>query len=251
MRGLWERPQWDPPVMSRTAPVVSTAIGKPLAKLAARVMMGKTLPELGLVERLDLPYFAVKAPVFPFNKFHGVDILLGPEMKSTGEVMGTDKRFGAAFAKAMVGAGNALPREGKVFVSVRDEDKRFIVPLIDRLHGLGFEIVATGGTARALENAGVPVQRVFKIHEGRPHVLDLVANREVRLIINTPSGRRERSDDRLIRSTAVTHRIPCITTLAAASATIQALESWLKKPLDVTTLQEYHDALKPQKEQAS
>ncbi|MCA8949788.1 MAG: carbamoyl-phosphate synthase large subunit, partial [Planctomycetes bacterium] len=228
------------PRASRTAPFVSKAIGRPLAKLAARVMLGQTLTELGVEERLTPPYFSVKAPVFPFNKFHGVDILLGPEMRSTGEVMGIDKRFGTAFAKAMVGAGNELPREGKVFVSVRDEDKRLIVPLIARLHALGFEIVATGGTARVLENGGIKVDRVFKIHEGRPHVLDLVANREVRLIINTPAGRRQRSDDRLIRSGAVTHRIPCITTLAAASATIQGLESWLKKPLAVTPLQEYH-----------
>ncbi|HEX5053371.1 MAG TPA: carbamoyl-phosphate synthase large subunit [Planctomycetota bacterium] len=232
------------PRASRTVPFVSKAIGQPLAKFAARLMLGEKLRDTGLVERLDLPYFSVKAPVFPFNKFQGVDTLLGPEMKSTGEVMGIDDRFGTAFAKAMVGAGNTLPREGKVFVSVRDEDKRLIVPLIDRLHGLGFEIVATSGTARALKNAGIPVQRVFKVHEGRPHVLDLVVNREVRLIINTPSGRRERSDDRQIRSAAVSHRIPCITTLAAASATIQGLESWLKKPLAVRPVQDYHATLR-------
>jgi carbamoyl-phosphate synthase large subunit len=209
------------PRASRTVPFVSKAIGQPLAKFAARLMLGETLAQVGVKERLDPPYFSVKAPVFPFNKFQGVDTLLGPEMKSTGEVMGIDARFGTAFAKAMIGAGNALPREGKVFVSVRDEDKRLITPLIDRLHGLGFEIVATSGTARALQNAGIPVQRVFKLHEGRPNVLDMVVNREVRLVINTPSGRRERSDDRLIRSSSVSHRIPCITTLAAAAATIQ------------------------------
>ena len=231
------------PRASRTVPFVSKAIGQPLAKMAARIMLGETLQGVGLQERLELPYFCIKAPVFPFNKFQGVDTVLGPEMKSTGEVMGIDKRFGTAFAKAMVGAGNALPTEGKVFVSVRDEDKRLILPLIDRLHGLGFSIVATGGTAKALENAGIPVQRVFKIHEGRPHVLDMLVNREVRLVINTPSGRRERSDDRLIRSSAVTQRIPCITTLAAASATIQGLEAWLKKPLEVRPLQEYHSQL--------
>ncbi|MDO8349358.1 MAG: ATP-grasp domain-containing protein, partial [Planctomycetota bacterium] len=232
------------PRASRTVPFVSKAVAQPLAKMAARVMLGETLAQVGVVERLDPPYFSVKAPVFPFNKFQGVDTLLGPEMKSTGEVMGIADKFGAAFAKAMVGAGNTLPREGKVFVSVRDEDKRFIVPLIDRLHGLGLEIVATGGTARALQNAGIPVQRVFKIHEGRPHVLDMIMNREVRLIINTPSGRRERSDDRLIRSASVNHRIPCITTMAAAAASIQGLESWLKKPLAVRPLQEYHALLK-------
>jgi carbamoyl-phosphate synthase large subunit len=231
------------PRASRTVPFVSKAIGQPLAKMAARLMLGETLAQVGLVERLEPPYFSVKAPVFPFNKFHGVDTLLGPEMKSTGEVMGIDERFGTAFAKAMIGAGNSLPREGKVFVSVRDEDKRLIVPLIARLHALGFEIVATSGTARALHNAGVPVQRVMKIHEGRPHVLDLVLNREVRLIINTPSGKRERNDDQKIRSAAVSHRIPCITTLAAAAATIQGLEAWLRKPLQVQPLQEYHAVL--------
>ena len=228
------------PRASRTVPFVSKAIGQPLAKMAARVMLGEKLADIGIIERLEPPFFSVKAPVFPFGKFQGVDTVLGPEMKSTGEVMGIDARFGSAFAKAMVGAGNTLPREGKVFVSVRDEDKRLILPLIDRIAGLGFEIVATSGTARALQNAGIPVQRVFKIHEGRPHVLDLVVNREVRLIINTPSGRRERSDDRLIRSAAATHRIPCITTLAAASATIQGMENWMKQPLAVAPLQDHH-----------
>ncbi|MBL8723773.1 MAG: carbamoyl-phosphate synthase large subunit [Planctomycetes bacterium] len=228
------------PRASRTVPFVSKAIAQPLAKLAARVMLGETLQQVGVVERLEPPYFSVKAPVFPFNKFQGVDTLLGPEMKSTGEVMGIGERFGAAFAKAMVGAGNTLPREGKVFVSVRDEDKRMVLPLVDRLHQLGLEIVATAGTAKALQNAGIPVQRVFKVHEGRPNVLDMVVNREVRLIVNTPSGRRERNDDRLIRSAAATNRIPCITTMAAAAATIQGMESWLRKPLEVRPLQEYH-----------
>ena len=230
------------PRASRTVPFVSKAIGQPLAKMAARVMLGEKLADLGIVERLEPPFFSVKAPVFPFGKFQGVDTVLGPEMKSTGEVMGIDERFGSAFAKAMVGAGNTLPREGKVFVSVRDEDKRVILPLVDRIAGMGFEIVATSGTARALQNAGIPVERVFKIHEGRPHVLDLVVNREVRLIVNTPSGRRERSDDRLIRSAAASHRIPCITTLAAASATIQGMENWMKQPLAVAPLQEHHAA---------
>lgn len=230
------------PRASRTVPFVSKAIGQPLAKMAARIMLGETLKDVGIVERLEPPFFSVKAPVFPFGKFQGVDTVLGPEMKSTGEVMGIDARFGSAFAKAMVGAGNTLPRDGKVFVSVRDEDKRLILPLVDRLAGLGYEIVATAGTARALENAGINVQKVFKIHEGRPHVLDLIVNRECRLIINTPSGRRERSDDRLIRSSAASHRIPCITTLAAASATIQGLENWMKQPLQVTPVQEHHEA---------
>jgi carbamoyl-phosphate synthase large subunit len=228
------------PRASRTVPFVSKAIAQPLAKMAARVMLGETLEQIGIVERLEPPFFSVKAPVFPFGKFQGVDTVLGPEMKSTGEVMGISPRFGSAFAKAMVGAGNTLPREGKVFVSVRDEDKRLILPLVDRMAALGFEIVATSGTARALKNAGINVERVYKVHEGRPHVLDLIANRECRLIINTPTGRRERSDDRLIRSSAASHRIPCITTLAAASATIQGMEMWMKQPLEVVPLQDHH-----------
>ncbi len=231
------------PRASRTAPFVSKAIGQPLAKMAARVMLGETIEQVGAHEQLAPPYFSVKAPVFPFNKFHGVDTVLGPEMKSTGEVMGIDVSFGAAFAKAMLGAGNAMPKGGKVFVSVRDEDKRMLLPLVSRLHALGFQIVATSGTARALANSGIPVERVQKIHEGRPHVLDLVLNREVRLIINTPSGKRERGDDRRIRSSAVSHKIPCITTMAAAAATIQGLEWVTKKPLDVKPLQEYHSQL--------
>ena len=230
------------PRASRTVPFVSKAIGQPLAKMAARVMLGETLKDVGVTERLEPPFFSVKAPVFPFGKFQGVDTVLGPEMKSTGEVMGIDARFGCAFAKAMVGAGNTLPSDGKVFVSVRDEDKRLILPLVDRLAGLGYQIVATAGTARALQNAGITVERVFKIHEGRPHVLDLIVNRECRLIINTPSSRRERSDDRLIRSSAASHCIPCITTLAAASATIQGLEMWMKQPLQVTPVQDHHQA---------
>ena len=228
------------PRASRTVPFVAKAIGKPLAGYAARVMVGHTLADLGFTKTLTPEYFSVKAPVFPFAKFTGVDTVLGPEMKSTGEVMGIDPNFGAAFAKAQFGAGNDLPTDGKVFVSVRDEDKRTMVSLASRLHALGFRLVATSGTARALQNAGIPVEKVFKIHEGRPHVLDLIKNREVRLIVNTPSGRAERSDDRLIRSTAVTLKLPCITTLAAASATIQAIE-WIRtRPLEVRPLQEYH-----------
>jgi carbamoyl-phosphate synthase large subunit len=231
------------PRASRTVPFVSKAVGQPFAKYAARIMMGEGLEQTGARENLTPTHFSVKSPVFPFNKFQGVDTLLGPEMKSTGEVMGIDQGFGAAFAKAMLGAGNNLPREGKVFLSVRDEDKRAIVSYARSLHQLGFALVATSGTAKTLKNAGIPVERVFKVHEGRPHVLDLLLNREVRLLINTPSGRRERSDDRLIRSAAVTHKIPCITTLSAAQATIQGLEHLLRGELSVRPVQEYHAAL--------
>ncbi len=242
------------PRASRTVPFVSKAIGAPLAKLAARVMLGEKLADIGFTKAIVPQYFSVKAPVFPFNKFPGIDTLLGPEMKSTGEVMGIDSNFGAAFAKAQLGASVNLPdmrstEPGTVFLSVRDEDKRFVISLASRLHALGFKIVATSGTARALANSGVPAERVLKVHEGRPHVLDLVKNREVRLIINTPSGRQERSDDRLIRATAVTTKVPCITTLAAAAATVQALEWMRRRPLDVCPVQDHHAAL--QREQAA
>ncbi len=232
------------PRASRTVPFVSKAIGRPLAKIAARLMLGETLAQNDFTAEIVPEYFNVKAPVFPFAKFLGVDTVLGPEMKSTGEVMGIDAKFGAAFAKAMLGAGNDMPREGKVFISVRDEDKRMIISLVSRLHALGFELVATSGTARTIENSGVPVQRVLKVHEGRPHVLDLLVNHEVVLIINTPLGRVERSDDRLIRSSAVNNKIPCITTMAAAAASIQALEWTLKQPLDVKPIQDYHAELR-------
>ncbi len=229
------------PRASRTVPFVSKAIGRPLAKMAARAMLGDRLADMGFTEPIVPTHFSVKAPVFPFNKFPGVDTLLGPEMKSTGEVMGIDASFGPAFAKAQLGAGIDLPASGSVFISVRDEDKRLILSLATRLHHLGFKILATSGTARALVNAGIPAERVRKVHEGRPHVVDMIKNRQVALIINTPSGRIERSDDRLIRSSAVSFKVPCITTLAAASATIQGMEWLAKQPLGVKPLQAYHD----------
>ncbi|MFO1053481.1 MAG: carbamoyl-phosphate synthase large subunit [Planctomycetota bacterium] len=228
------------PRASRTVPFVSKAIGRPLAKLAARAMLGEKLSDLGFMQEIVPTHFSVKAPVFPFNKFRGVDTVLGPEMKSTGEVMGLDRNFGAAFAKAQLGAGIDLPREGTVFLSVRDEDKRYIIQHAARLAHLGYRLVATSGTARALTRNGIAVERVFKVHEGRPHVLDMIKNREVKLIINTPSGRLERSDDRQIRASAVQYRVPCITTLAASAATIQALEWMHKQPLGVKPLQDYH-----------
>ena len=230
------------PRASRTAPFVSKAIGRPLAKMAAKAMLGSKLGEMEFTETIVPEHFSVKAPVFPFNKFQGVDTVLGPEMKSTGEVMGVDENFGAAFAKAQLGAGIDLPAKGKIFISVRDEDKRLILALASRLHHLGFEILATSGTARALNNNGIPTKRVFKVHEGRPHVVDLIKNREVNLIINTPSGRMERTDDRTIRSSAVSYKVPCITTMAAASATLQGMEWIAKRPLDVQPLQKYHEA---------
>ena len=227
------------PRASRTVPFVSKAIGQPLAKIAARAMLGDRLAALGLMEQIVPEHFSVKAPVFPFNKFHGIDTLLGPEMQSTGEVMGVDRNFGAAFAKAQMGVRTAIQEQGAVFISVRDEDKRIVLSLASRIHNLGLSIIATRGTARAITNSGIPAEVVHKIHEGRPHVVDLIKNRQVSMIINTPAGRMERSDDHLIRSSAVSYEIPCITTMAAASATIQGLEWIHNRPLEATPIQEH------------
>jgi carbamoyl-phosphate synthase large subunit len=226
------------PRASRTVPFVAKAIGVPLAKLAAKVQAGQRLHDLGFTHEIVPDYFAVKAPVFPFVKFPGIDTLLGPEMRSTGEVMGLDENFGAAFAKAMQAAGVDLPREGKVFLSVKDADKRNIAALGARLAAMGFEIVATSGTHKALRNQGVDVQRVNKIHEGRPHVVDMIKNHDIALVVNTPSGKLERSDDRLIRSSAVSYKVPCITNMAAAAAAVQAIATVRRGPIEVASLQE-------------
>jgi carbamoyl-phosphate synthase large subunit len=185
----------------------------------------------------------VKTPVFPFMRFPGVDTILGPEMKSTGEVMGLDQLFGPAFAKALLAADVRLPRQGRVFVSVRDADKRSIVSLCSRLATLGYELLATTGTYRALRNNGVPVQRIDKVHEGRPHVIDRLKNGEIQLIFNTPSGRLERSDDTQIRAQAVLYKIPCITNISGAAAVIQALEAMRRGEPTVLPIQEYHAQL--------
>ena len=226
------------PRASRTVPFVAKATGVPLARIAAMLQAGKSLSDLGLTEEARTDHFAVKAPVFPFSKFPGVDTILGPEMRSTGEVMGVDENFGAAYAKAMDAADFELPSKGKIFLSVKDSDKRTMVNLAARLSGMGFELIATQGTYKALHNQGIPVTRVNKIHEGRPHVVDLIKNRDVQLIINTPLGKIERTDDRLIRSTAVSYKVPCITNLAAAAAALQAITVKTKGALGVISLQE-------------
>ncbi len=226
------------PRASRTVPFVAKATGVPLARIAAMLQAGKTLAELGVTQEAQIDYFAVKAPVFPFSKFPGVDTILGPEMRSTGEVMGVDENFGAAYAKAMDAADFELPPEGKIFLSVKDSDKRTMVNLAARLSAMGFDLIATQGTYKALHNQGIAVDRVNKIHEGRPHVVDLIKNREVKLIINTPLGKIERTDDRLIRSTAVSYKVPCITNLAAAAAALQAITIKKKGALGVVSLQE-------------
>ena len=233
------------PRASRTAPFVSKAIGVPLAKLAAKVMAGKTLRELGFTREIVPKHFSVKEPVFPFLRYQGSDTGLGPEMKSTGEVMGIDADLGLAYAKAQMAAPPALPKNGNVFISVKDSDKESVVPLARDYIALGFGIIATSGTAATLVNAGIPVHRVFKLREGRPHVLDRIKNGDVQLIINTPSGKIPREDEIKMRSGARTLKIPIITTMRAAQASVRGIASLQKSQLQVKTLQEYHQQALP------
>jgi carbamoyl-phosphate synthase large subunit len=228
------------PRASRTVPFVSKAIGVPLAKLAAKAMVGMKLKDLGFTKEILPRHVSVKAPVFPFNRFPGIDMTLGPEMRSTGEVMGIDEDFGRAFAKAMLAASHRLPLRGRVFVSVKDEDKRGILFVAKKLADLGFEVLATDGTWRFLRSQGIEAERVNKIHEGRPHVVDLIKNRGVDLVLNTPLGKVERSDDAAIRAEAVLRQVPCVTTLAGASALVGAIEAMRKRPLGVAALQDWH-----------
>ena len=228
------------PRASRTVPFVSKAIGVPLAKLAAKVMTGKTLRELGFTEEVVPKHFSVKEAVFPFLRYQGADISLGPEMKSTGEVMGIDVDLGIAYAKSQMAAPPPLPKSGNVFVSVRDIDKESVIPLAREFVALGFGIISTSGTAAALEEAGIPVSRVFKIREGRPHVLDRVKNGDIDFIINTPSGKIPREDEVTIRNASLAQKIPIMTTIRAAQASVNGIRSLQKNPLRVKSLQEYH-----------
>jgi len=230
------------PRASRTVPFVSKAIGVPLAKLAAKVMCGKSLEELGFTEQVIAPYFSVKAPVFPFNRFPGIDILLSPEMRSTGEVMGIDRDLGYAFVKAYLAAGTKLPKQGRIFISVRNQHKRSIIPEARTLASLGYELIATDGTYKALKTAGIEVTRVNKVHEGRPHVVDIIKNREIDMVLNTPYGKQQRVDDSNIRAAAVTAGIPCITTMAGISALVSALTAVHRADYEVRSIQELHRA---------
>ena len=228
------------PRASRTVPFVSKAIGVPLAKLAAKVMAGKTLAELGFTKEIIPKHFSVKEAVFPFIRFPGIDIILGPEMKATGEVMGIADDLGVAYAKSQMAAQPPLPEKGNLFVSVKDNDKPEIVPLAKELVELGFQLFATAGTAVAIAAAGIPVRHLFKISEGRPHVLDLMKNGDIDLIINTPSGKTPRKDEIRIRSLAVANRIPILTTISAVEASIRAIRGIKTKGINVRSLQEYH-----------
>ncbi|MCH2105395.1 MAG: carbamoyl-phosphate synthase large subunit [Planctomycetes bacterium] len=233
------------PRASRTVPFVSKAIGVPLAKLAAKVMAGMSLEELGFTREIVPPYFSVKTPVFPFNRFPGVDILLSPEMRSTGEVMGIDMDLGIAFEKSYLAAGLKLPKSGRVFISVKNTDKRSIVADARELATLGYTLIATDGTWRTLKTAGIEVERVNKVHEGRPHVVDLIKNREIDLVLNTPYGKQQRVDDSEIRAAAVTAGVPCITTRAGISAVVHALIAMHRGEFEVKSVQEHHRALEP------
>jgi carbamoyl-phosphate synthase large subunit len=228
------------PRASRTVPFVSKAIGVPLAKLAAKVMTGKTLAELGFTQEIVPQHFSVKEAVFPFLRYQGVDIALGPEMKSTGEVMGIDADLGLAYAKSQMAAPPPLPKSGAVFVSVKDSDKQSVIPLAREFVDLGFEIISTSGTATALRAAGVPVTLVHKIREGRPNVLDLVTNRDIDFIINTPSGKIPREDEVRIRNVSLAQKIPIMTTVRAAQASANGIRSLQRRKVQVKTLQEYH-----------
>jgi len=230
------------PRASRTVPFVSKATGVPLAKLASLIMAGQTLEELGFTQEVIPSHIAVKEAVLPFNKFPGTDTILGPEMRSTGEVMGIDSDFGRAFAKAEMGAGERLPLKGTVFVSMNNRDKAAAVPVVREFIDLGFTVMATDGTRRVLQQYGLDVELVLKLHEGRPHVLDAIKNHKIQLIINTPSGEEAQTDARLIRRTALTYKIPIITTVAGAKATVAAIRSLQNTTLDVKVIQDYNRA---------
>jgi carbamoyl-phosphate synthase large subunit len=228
------------PRASRTVPFVSKAIGVPLAKLAAKVMTGMSLRELGFTKEIVPKHFSVKEAVFPFLRYEGLDISLGPEMKSTGEVMGIDADLGLAYAKSQMAAPPPLPKRGRVFVSVKDTDKQAIIPVAGEFLKLGFEIVSTGGTAEALTKAKIKVTKVFKIHEGRPNVLDRIKNGDIHFIINTPSGKIPREHEVAIRNAALAAKIPIMTTVRAALASANGIRSLQKRKVQVRSLQEYH-----------
>ncbi len=226
------------PRASRTVPFIAKAVGIPLVKIAAAAMAGKSLKESGFTEEPKVPGVFVKAPVFPFRRFPGVDPVLGPEMKSTGEVMGESLTFGIAFAKAWLAAGHVLPLEGTAFLSVHDRDKPGLLPVAHRLAELGFDLAATAGTADYLRGHGLPVRTMLKVHEARPHVVDHLINGEIVLVVNTPLGRASHEDDGAIRRTALKFDIPCITTLSGAMAAAEGIAAMRKEGLSVRSLQE-------------
>jgi carbamoyl-phosphate synthase large subunit len=229
------------PRASRTVPFVAKATGTPIAKIAARVMAGEPLDALGPVGR-SVDYIAVKEPVFPFARFPGTDPVLGPEMKSTGEVMGIDRDFDIAFAKSLLGAGMALPDRGTAFVSVKDADKDNIIPAVGKLVELGFAIIATGGTAAHLAAKGLPVEVVNKVAQGRPHIVDRLLDGDVALVFNTTEGWQSLKDSHSIRATALNKKVPYFTTAAASLAAARSIEAVRGHALEVASLQSYYSA---------
>jgi carbamoyl-phosphate synthase large subunit len=230
------------PRASRTVPFVAKAIGTPIAKIASRVMAGEKLADLPKIDRNAISHIAVKEAVFPFNRFPGVDPVLSPEMKSTGEVMGIDSDFATAFAKAQIGAGTILPKDGTVFISVKDSDKSVILPAARKISELGFTIIATGGTARYLQDQGIAVEEVKKVAEGRPHIVDRITDGGVDLIFNTTEGWQSLKDSQAIRTSALRLKVPSFTTAAASLAAVDAIEALRARPLEVKPLQSYYQA---------
>jgi carbamoyl-phosphate synthase large subunit len=229
------------PRASRTAPFVSKAIGVPLPKLAAKIMAGKTLKELGFTQEAHPKHFSVKEAVFPFSKFQGVDIALGPEMKSTGEVMGIDMDMGLAFAKSQMAAGGTLPTGGNVFISVKETDRPNVARIAKGYADLGFTLYATAGTGQVISESGTSVNILPKLASGqRPNVIDLMKNKDMALVINTPSGKNPREDEIKIRTAAMQNRIPIMTTLRGADAAMRAIKSLQGSEVQVKALQEYH-----------
>jgi carbamoyl-phosphate synthase large subunit len=235
------------PRASRTVPYLSKAAGVSLAKVAAKVMAGRTLAELGLTEDIQVAGVFVKSPVFPFVRFPGVDTILGPEMKSTGEVMGGSTNFGVAFAKAQLSVGQRLPEGGMAFVSVNNDDKKNLLPIARDLAELGFRLVATRGTAAYLRAYGLDVDVVYKVNEGRPNIADEIVNRKIDIIINTPLGRESFFDDRTVRRAAMMHEVPCITTLTGAAAAVQAIRALREQGFGVRALQDYYAGIATEK----
>jgi carbamoyl-phosphate synthase large subunit len=232
------------PRASRTVPFVGKATGVPWAKIAAKVMAGKTLKELNITEPPDPKHVSVKEVVFPFSKFPGVDVILGPEMRSTGEVMGIDQTFEIAFAKSQIAAGGALPKSGTVFISVRNEDKQAIIPIARQFQELGFEIMSSAGTYTTLSKAGIETKRIPKLSEGRPNIADFIKNGQVQLLINTPTRKGPQTDEGKIRAMSVLHKVPIVTTLTGASAAVRAIAAMQKNEWDVRPLQEYFEQKK-------
>jgi carbamoyl-phosphate synthase large subunit len=232
------------PRASRTVPFVGKATGIPLAKIAAKVMAGKTLKKLGLTKERIFKHIAVKEAVFPFDRFHGVDTILGPEMKSTGEVMGIDVDFGHAFGKSQTSSGNKIPLSGKIFISLKDKDKPSSVLIVKKLFELGMSVIATRGTAMYLKDHRLNVEVVNKVTEGRPHIVDLIKNKEIDFVINTVSGAQAQKDSFSIRQSALQYRVPFTTTISGAIAVVNAIKMLKNKRVNIKSIQEYHNPVR-------